>query len=125
MIVHIVMPMYDLDVDSLRSFVPLHFSPKAYNVLQKSLSLTVVERKLNVIVLSLGSGTERQKIGRARALAAGVKKQTVEQAKSQITGAVVRASESFLHTLVILCQDICANILFDKNIQEHIKYIIY
>eukprot|EP00435_Cladocopium_sp_Y103_P030999 s422_g7.t2 len=30
--------------------------------------------------------TERQKIGRARALAAGVKKQTVEQAKSQITG---------------------------------------
>ena len=85
--------------------------------LQKSLSLTVVERQLNVIVLSLGSGTERQKIGRARALAAGVKKQTVEQAKSQITGAVVRASESlFLHTLVILCQDICANILFDKNI---------
>lgn len=119
------MPMYDLEVDSLRSFVPLHFSPKAYNVLQKSLSLTVVERKLNVIVLSLGSGTERQKIGRARALAAGVKKQTVEQAKSQITGAVVRASESFLHTLVILCQDICANILFDKNIQEHIKNIIY
>ena len=37
-----------------------------------------------------------------------MKKQTVEQAKSQITGAVVRASESFLHTLVILCQDICA-----------------
>ena len=102
------MPMYDLEVDPLRSFVPLHFSPKAYNVLQKSLSLTVVERQLNVIVLSLGSGTERQKIGRARALAAGVKKHTVEQAKSQITGAVVRASESFLHTLVILCQDICA-----------------
>ena len=78
-------------------------------------------RQLNVSVLSLGSGTERQKIGRARALAAGVKKQTVEQAKSQITGAVVRASESFLATLVILCQDICATILFNKNTQEHTR----
>ena len=86
--------MYDLEVDSS---VPLHFSTRPYHVPQESLSLTMVDR-LNVIVRfldSFGSGTERQKIGRARALAAGVKKQTVEQAKSQITGAAWRSCESF------------------------------